>query len=374
MAKVLVAVHLGRHFRIFGQSDYKVLLDMGHEVHIAANFNDEIDKFDHPDVIKHQVDFDRNPFSKQNIKALNQLKALFKKEYFDLIHCQSPSGGAITRLAAKSTRKKGTKVLYTAHGLHFFKGAPKKNWILYYNFEKFLANYTDVIITINNEDYNLAKDKLNIKNVQHVPGVGIDLNKFIAQDEKNKNELRYKYNYKEDDFILVCVGELGVNKNQDMAIDLVEQLKYEIPNIKLLLVGRGKLEQSYRNKVKSLNLDDYIDFLGYRNDVENIMRLSDVAISMSRREGLPVNILEAMATGLPLVVTNCRGNRDLVKHNENGYVVELNDINSFKYFIQKIASSDQLKNKFKVKSLNNIENYSIKSIEKKMINIYNQYI
>lgn len=374
MAKVLVTAHLGRHFRIFGQSDYEVLLNMGHEVHIAANFNSEIDKFEHPDVIKHQIDFDRNPFSKQNIKALKQLKELFYKEHFDLIHCQSPSGGAITRLAANKTRKKGTKVLYTAHGLHFFEGAPKKNWIMYYNFEKFLARYTDCIITINDEDYKNAKEKLKIKDVRHVHGVGIDLDKFKPQTEEKKLSLRKEYGYKEDDFILIYVGELSYRKNQDMAIDAINKLKENMPNIKLLLVGTGELKAKYEDKVKELGIQEHIEFLGYRKDIPNLMALSDICISTSRQEGLPVNIMEAMATGLPLIVTNCRGNRDLVKDKNNGYIVELDNLFDFIKSLNLIFNDEEIRNRFSSNNLTIIKNFSIRNIREEMIQIYSGYL
>ncbi|MCU9816207.1 glycosyltransferase family 4 protein [Paraclostridium sp. AKS73] len=373
MAKVLVTAHLGRHFRIFGQSDYKVLLNMGHEVHIAANFNEEIDKFDNPNVIKHQIDFDRNPFSIQNLRALKQLKKLFRKEDFELIHCQSPSGGAITRLASKETRKRGTKVLYTAHGLHFFEGAPKKNWIMYYNFEKFFGKYTDCIITINNEDFYLAKNRLKIKDVQHIHGVGIDLNKFKPQIKKNKLELRSKYGYKNSDFILIYVGELSYRKNQDTAIKIIKKLKDRIPNIKLLLVGTGELEKQYKETVIKLNIKNNIEFLGYRNDITNLMSLSDVCISTSRQEGLPVNIMEAMATGLPLVVSNCRGNRDLVINNENGYVLPLDNIIEFEKSIEKIYREDDLKLKFSEQSLKNIKSYDMEIYKRNGTNLFKVY-
>ena len=374
MAKVLVTAHLGRHFRIFGQSDYKVLLSMGHEVHIAANFNSEIDQFEHPEVIKHQIDFDRNPFSRQNLKAFKQLKELLDKEYFDLIHCQSPSGGAITRLAANKTRKKGTKVIYTAHGLHFFKGAPKKNWIMYYNFEKFLGNYTDCIITINDEDYKNAKEKLKIKDVRHVHGVGIDLKKFKPKTEEEKIYLRKKYEYNESDLILVSVGELGENKNQEMLISAISSLKDVIPEIKLLLVGTGKLERELKDKVNDLKINSNVDFLGYRNDVNNIMALSDLLISTSKREGLPVNVMEAMATGIPLIVTNCRGNRDLVKNNKNGFVIEIDDLNLLVKSIKILNDDESLRNIFRKKNLDIIKQYSIENIYNEMSSIYDEYL
>lgn len=373
MAKVLVTVHLGRHFRIFGQSDYKVLLDMGHEVHIAANFKSDIDKFENPNVIQHQIDFDRNPFSIQNLRALKQLQGLLKKEEFQLIHCHSPAGGAITRLASKKTRKKGTNLLYTAHGFHFYKGSPIKNWIMYYNFEKVLAKYTDCIITINEEDYEAAKNKLRVKNTKYIHGVGINLNKFKPQTSDNKFLLRQNYGFNKNDFILICVGELNSVKNQMKSIKAVESLKNIIPNVKLLLVGTGELEDEYKRYIDKKNLNEFVKLLGYRSDVPDLMKLSDILVSTSIREGLPVNVMEGMATGLPLIVSNCRGNRDLIKNGENGYVVDINNESEYSNSIEKLYCDKALYKKFKESNLKKIKKYSIENVKSEMKNIYHIY-
>lgn len=373
MAKVLVTVHLGRHFRIFGHYDYQVLLDMGHEVHIAANFNDPIDQFEDSRVTKHQIDFNRNPFHKENFKAFKQLKKLFKENYFDLIHCQSPSGGVITRLAARKTRKKNTKVVYTAHGLHFFKGAPVKNWIIYFSIEKLLGRYTDTIITINNEDYLNSKKKLKIKKVEYIHGVGIDINKYIPQTIHKKNELRTLLGYKEDDFIIIYAGELSYRKHQDLIISVVGKLNNKIPNLKLLLAGTGDMLNEYRKLVENLNVTTNVEFLGYRNDVGNLMMISDVAVSTSRQEGLPLNVMEAMATALPLIVTDCRGNRDLIGDGENGFLLN-SDIEDFSEAIQKIYFSKELREKFSYASLSSIKKYSTDVVKKEMVGIYGSMI
>jgi glycosyltransferase EpsD len=374
MARVLVVSHLGRHFRIFGQYDYKVLLDMGMDVHIAANFKDDIDHFEDKNVTKHQIDFIRNPFDFNNLKAYKQLKQLFDRYHFDIIHCQSPTGGAITRLAARSTRKRGSKVIYTAHGFHFYKGAPRKNWILYFGIEKWLAKYTDCIITINEEDYETAKKKMAGNRVELINGVGIDLNKFRPQTELGKKQLREEYGFKEDEFILTYTAELSERKNQEMLIRVIHQLKERIPGIRLLLIGKGIKESYYKSLVNQLGLNDQIKFLGYRNDVKNLLGLADIAVSSSKQEGLPVNVLEAMAMGLPLVVTDCRGNRDLVKDNENGFIVAINNTNDFSKAVERLYISKQLQEKFKKQNLTKIINYSLERISINMRNIYSKYI
>lgn len=374
MAKILVTSHLGRHFRIFGHYDYKVLLEMGHEVHIAANFKDDIDNFDDQNVTKHQIDFIRNPFSIENIKAMRQLEKLLHDNYYDIIHCQSPSGGAITRLAARKTKKKGSKILYTAHGLHFFQGAPKINWIIYYHIEKWLGYFTDCIITINSEDYNTSIKKLSIKDVRYIHGVGIDLNRFLLQTKDKKEELRREYGYGNDDFILIYAGELSYRKHQDLIIDAVSKIRNEIPNLKLLLAGSGNLMSHYKQQVADLQIESNVEFLGYRKDVMNLMMLSDMAVSASRQEGLPVNVMEAMATGLPLVVTECRGNKDLVLNNYNGLVVDLNSADDFANAILQIYNSDQLRQEFKKRNCDIIKTYSIEKVKEEMKEIYSSYI
>ncbi|MDN7226434.1 glycosyltransferase family 4 protein [Planococcus sp. N064] len=370
MRKVLVTAHLGRHFRIFGHYDYKVLLEMGYEVHIAANFHDEIDHFDDARVIKHQIDFERNPFSKQNLKAYKQIQKVMDEENFDFVHTQSPSGGAVTRLAARKARNKGTRVIYTAHGFHFFKGAPKKNWALYYPIEKLLSNLTDTIITINEEDYNQALRRLNAKNIELVHGVGIDLNKFVPQSPELKSSLRKKYGFKEEDFILVYAGELSYRKQQDLIIKAISKVKNKIPNIKLLLAGNGNCEDQYKTLATRMKVENNIEFLGYRNDVSNLMLIADVAVSASRQEGLPVNIMEAMATGLPLIVTDCRGNRDLVKENENGIIVTNNDEIQFSCAIERIYLDNTLRQLFKDNNIELINQYSLIKISRDMKILY----
>jgi glycosyltransferase EpsD len=374
MAKVLVTAHLGRHFRIFGHYDYKVLLKMGHEVHIAANFIEEIDYFEDDKIYKHQIDFDRNPFSMQNFTAMRQLEKLLDDVHFDIIHTQSPSGGVVTRFAARKTRKRGTKIIYTPHGFHFFNGAPLKNWLLYYNIEKFLGYFTDTIITINDEDFKNASRKLTVNDVRLIHGVGIDLDKFRPETNGKKIELRKKYGYTEHDFILVYAGELSYRKHQDMLIDVISIVKEQIPKIKLLLAGVGIMSEHYMQYAKELGVEENVHFLGYRKDITNLMLISDIAVSSSRQEGLPVNIMEAMATGLPLVVTGCRGNRDLVDDRANGFIVNLDDIESFANSVTDLYNSEELRNSFAKESLRLIKKYSINNVTKEMEDIYENVI
>ena len=139
-----------------------MLHSLGFEVHAAANFNDKNERLDLLDIIRHHINIQRSPYSFGNLEAYRQLKQLMKAERFDIVHCHSPIGGVLARLAAKYV---GIPcVIYTAHGFHFYKGAPIINWLIYYPIEKILSKITDIIITINCEDYIRAKKFKNRKN------------------------------------------------------------------------------------------------------------------------------------------------------------------------------------------------------------------
>ncbi len=351
----------------------KLLIEKGNQVDVACNIVQEIS----PDLIKlgckvYNIEFQRSPFKKANYKAYIKIRKLIASGEYQLVHTHTPVASFLTRLACRNIPN--IKVLYTAHGFHFFKGAPLINWLLYYPIEKWLSKYTDCLITINDEDYELAVNNFKARSVKKVPGVGVDLNKFVPQTLEKKKELRKQYGYSDDDFILIYVAELNHNKHQDLLIKVVDVLKNKIPNIKLLLVGAGKLIEDYKQQVRDLKLKDHIHFLGYRKDVPNLMAIADVAVSASRREGLPVNVMEAMATGLPLVVTDCRGNRDLVVNGKNGFVIALDDVDAFADAIERLYNSQELRTKFGRANLEMIKEYSLENVIKYMEEIYRDYI
>lgn len=367
MNKILFTATVDNHILSFHIPYLKWFKEQGYEVHVASRGSSVIPYVDK----KYNIIFERSPLKINNIKAFFQLKKIIRENNYKLIHCHTPMGSVLTRLAAKNARRKGTKVLYTAHGFHFFKGAPLKNWLLYYPVEKWLARYTDCLITINDEDYKCAlKKHFKAGTIKKVNGVGIDLNKFSPQINEKKKQLRKQYGYSDEEFILIYVAELNYNKHQDLLIRVISLLKNNIPNIKLLLVGNGNMFSEYKGQVKRLGLEKYIDFLGYRKDVPNLMSIADVAVSTSRREGLPVNIMEAMGTGLALVVSDTRGNRDLVCNGVNGIVVEKDDVQIFAEAIIKLYKSEELRAKFRINNLAFITKYSLESVSKELERFY----
>lgn len=333
--KVLFTATVDSHILHFHIPYLKMFKDMGYETHVATNGDEAIPYCDK----KHKISFERSPFKLNNLKAIKQLKKVVEEEKFDIIHCHTPMGSVVTRLASKHARKAyGTRVIYTAHGFHFYKGAPKINWLIFYPVEKYLSKYTDDLITINNEDYELAIKKFKAKRTHYVPGVGVDPKKFdfeLSQEERH--ELRKSLGIKDDDIVLIYVAELIKRKNQCMAIESMKELVKENSKYKLLLVGKDSYNGKYQELVKKLNLEKSVVFAGYRKDVPKLMKMSDICISTSVQEGLPVNLIEASMCGLPIVATNCRGNKDIKEINSNTGLVHINDYNKFIYKVKELS-------------------------------------
>lgn len=328
--KVLLTATVQSHICQFHKPLVEILHQNGCEVHVAARDNlaeknglklDFVEKV-------YNLPFARSPKSTDNIKAYKELRKIIDKENYDIIHCNTPMGGIVTRLAAKKARKKGTKVFYTAHGFHFYKGAPKKNWIVFYPIEKLFSRITDIVITITEEDYLLAKKKFHCK-VEHIHGVGANSSKFYVMSCSEKQKLRQELGIRENEKIILNIGELLPNKNQRTAINAMKDIVKKIPNSRLLIAGNGEEKENLENLIKENGLEKYITMLGYTTQIQKYMNVCDILIACSFREGLPLNLMEAMLCGKPIVASNNRGHRELIRNGWNGYLVQAEDATAF---------------------------------------------
>ena len=370
MKKVLFTATVDSHILQFHLPFLKLFKDKGYEVHVATNGTEEIPYCDK----KHVITFERSPYKLNNLKAIKQLKKICDEEKFDIIHTHTPMGGVVTRLAAKNARKKyGTRVIYTAHGFHFCKGGPLKNWILYYPIEWYLAKYMDTLITINNEDYELAKKKFSKRcnDINYVPGVGIDDEKFdIKVTEQEKEELRNELGIKDNDFVMIYPAEVSKRKRHLWLINTVAPMLKEHKDMYLLLPGEDSLNGQAHQLIKDYGLEKQLQLLGYRKDIPKLLRISNLSISSSDREGLPVNLMEAMYSQIPMVVTDCRGNRDLVTNGENGFVIEPRDSKAFNEAILKLKEDKKLYKKMSLANKELIKPYMLSEVMKDMEEIY----
>ena len=368
MKKILFAANLDSFFTKFLIPQLKCFKEMGYEVHVASKSeNINIPYCDK----KFDVNFARGFNLKQNIESYKQMKEMFKNEHYDIVSCHTPFGGAITRLAFKACKIKNTKMVYMAHGFHFYKGASLLNWLLFYSAERYLAKYTDALITINLEDYEIAKAKFKT-NVYYVKGIGLDPAKFDFKfTDKERNRLRKSLGLNKDDFVMIYPAEILPRKRQKWLINTLKPLLDNNKNFKVLLPGKDSMNGKCQELVKKLNLENQIKFLGFRKDVPQLIMMSDLSISTSKQEGLPVNIMEGIYCGLPIVATACRGNRDLIENGKNGFIVGINDKEEF---CKKILYCSKSKDKefYNIKQCNEklIKEFLLDKIIKDIVKIY----
>lgn len=371
--KILFVATVRSHIGQFHMSFIRELKARGVEVHAAFKDN-SADKpgLDLSAIDKtFEVPFERQPLRPNNIKAYRELKKIIDGNGYDAVHCHTPMGAVITRLAAKSARKKGTKVIYTAHGFHFFKGASIKNWMLFYPVEKYLSKYTDCLITINSEDCELAhKKKFRAGKIYKVHGVGVELDKFKAVDADEKARLRAEYGYDGDTFIMIYPADLSVRKNQPMLFDALQKIAKKNKNVKLLLPGQPIRLEEYERMISERGIADNVEFLGYRRDINNLVGLSDLSVASSFQEGLPINIIEAMAMGNAIVATDVRGNNDAVEDGVNGYLVPVGDSDLMAEKILELMNDREKLRTFGENGLDMVKDFSTENVNCEMLTIY----
>ena len=370
--KVLfVATVVRLHINMFHKPFIKWFHDQGWQVDVAAN-NDYEDKDDCviPFCDHHYVmPFERSPFKKGNFEAYKQLKSLLDQEHYDIIHCHTPMGAVIARLAAGSARNTGTKVIYTAHGFHFFNGAPLVSWLVYYPVERILARKTDLLLTMNQEDYRRAKT-FRAKRVELVNGVGLDLSHFSVAEPEEKLAVRRELGLGEGDTFSISVAQLIKRKNHTVLIDAVHKL--HDPSFHLFILGDGVQEQELRDKIQTLGLGNQIHLLGFRNDVYRLCRAADLFLFASLQEGLPVAVMEAMACGLPIIASNIRGNTDLIDTGEGGWLVDPTDADGFAAAIKDARAQQERWPQITAFNLAKVQKYGIPAVVEQMAGIYRE--
>lgn len=363
--KILYAATVLSHICQFHLPHMQHLQEQGWEVHVAAHDNLAVknglqlrycDKFI-------ETPFSRSPKSPDNLKAYQQLKKLLAEERYDIILCNTPMGGIVTRLAAKKTRKQGTRVIYMAHGFHFYKGSSSKSWMIFYPIEKFMAKKCDLLITVNKEDYALAQKKFSKRTeVAHIHGVGVDEKRYHPVTPEEQLVMRQAEGLTAEDFLILCTGELNENKNQKTLISATAQLKDKIPNLKVLLAGNGPKEQELHDQIRDEGLENTVKLLGYRTDLEKVVPSVDLVVSCSKREGMPLNIIEAMLCKKPVIASHNRGHDELIQDAVNGDLFAASDVASLSEKILKLVQTPELKSQFGISGFTSAQPYTVSSV------------
>lgn len=361
MKRVLMLASVASMIDQFNMPNIALLQRLGYDVDVACNFiegntcSDERiadlkRRLQNMNVRCYQIDFARNvKHMRQNMKALRQVEKLMKQGQYAFCHCHSPIGGVVARIAAHRTK---TKVIYTAHGFHFYKGAPIRNWLIYYPIEKVLSKWTDVLITINHEDYERAKKRFCAKNIYYLPGIGIDLEKFHVGSVETKEKKRQELGLHTNDIFLLSVGELSDRKNHVVVIEAMKHLVQNHPQLKYFICGQGEKQQELQQLIHNYHLEDHVKLLGFRTDVVELCQAADVFVFPSKQEGLPVALMEAMACGAPVVCSRIRGNTELVDDGVNGYLVGIYKSEEYVQSIEKIMQWKNTEQTFKIEQYN----------------------
>ncbi len=374
MTKLLYISNIGGQklaYSFVGTS-IKAAHELNYEYYIVANRSKTTAEQRRLDELSFKVkllhaDINRSPLSKENIKAFKQIVSIIKNEKIDYIHCNTPVGGVLGRLAGKMCNVK--RVIYQAHGFHFFKGAPLLNWLLYYPIERWLAHYTDALITINHEDFERAHS-FRLRNngkVYYVPGVGIHTKDYVCQGF-DFNSKREELKLDKNDIMVISTGDLIARKNFQTSIKAIALAKD--PHLHFFICGQGPQKEELENLAVELGIKEQVHFLGFRTDIKELLWASDIFLFTTFQEGLSRSLLEAMATGLPCIASNIRGNTDLINDGENGFLIEANDAVGFGNALNKLSKDYGLRMRMTEANVKRIKQFDFETVTKALYNIY----
>lgn len=376
MKKVLILTTISGFLQQFEMNDVSLLQKAGYEVHYASNFDNPVYEVDRAELIEkgirlHPITIQKSPgHIFKNIKALLQIRRIITKEHISIIHCHNPMGGVLGRLAAILSFQK-LYILYTVHGFHFYKGAPLLNWLLYYPVEYLLAGCTDCLITINNEDYKRAS-RFRLRKggrVKKIPGVGVETRRFTGMQEVRKN-VRDSLHIGEDSFFVLSVGELNHNKNHENILRAIAQLGDK--QIHYGICGRGYREAYLKELAVKLGIEKQFTLFGFRTDIPEVLQGADCFAFPSKREGLGIAALEAMAGGIPMITSDCRGTKEYMENGVTGQVCAHGFVEEYADALRTMKADEELRRRMSMACIDKAAHFDIRMTDKIMREIYKQ--
>ena len=371
MKKILyIAISQG-HLYVFHRPVFKSMKAEGWALDVAARSSegfelDAVDKF-------FELDIARSPFRLKNVKTFWKLIRIMRSKRYDIIHCHTPVASALARVAAIIAKGSPT-VIYTAHGFHFYPGAPLLNWALWFSLEFILTRLTSITVVMNAWDEGIARTRLLAGKVKRIPGMGVDVTRFKPPSEADKKRARARISVTEDSVVVLYVAEFIPRKNHRFVIDSFAKLQRSYPELHLVLAGDGPLVNEVLELCRSKNIDDAVSYLGFVKNIENVAIAADIGVSASRHEGLPIGILEMMAIGLPVVVSEDRGHRELVIHGETGYIFPQGAANSFEKSLGKLLEDPEVRVEFGRAAVARANRFSTRNAVVEIMKIYRDAI
>lgn len=361
---LLVANVVKEHVLKFHVPTIAYLKAQGWTVDVAASGEEAVPHCDR----QIRGEWKRSPFTLDTFRGIRQLRRVINEGKYDIVYCHTPVGALVARIAARKARTKGTKVVYFAHGFHFFTGAPLINWLLFYPIERMLAHHMDLLITLNDEDYARAKRVFpKCLPIEQVPGVGVDFARLdITDDRKARASLRREWGIPQDALVLIYVAELIPNKNQKMLFEALKEIRKTRTDTYLVLVGPDHAGGEYQRLAQQMGVAEFVVFTGWRSDIGACLRTADIAVASSRREGLALNIVEAIHCGLPVVATDNRGHVPIIRDGENGFLVHIGESGKMAQRVLELADHPEIRARF---VQTDISRYSADAVSKQIFEI-----
>ena len=368
---LLVANVAKEHVLKFHVPMIKRLAEQGWHIDVACSGDEEVPYCNH----QFKMSYQRSPFNRVLLKGIKELKQIVEENDYDVVYCHTPVGGLAARIASINMRKKGTKVIYFAHGYHFFKGAPIQNWLIYYPIEKVMSWFTDTILLSNREDYRITRRRFKSCDARFVNSLGVNSERFqIEHPEIIRSEYRKEMNIPEDAVVLIYLAELIKNKNQTFLMRVLKRVLEHNQNVYLILAGFDHTDGAFEAYAKEIGVHDHIRFLGWREDVGNLLVTSDICTATSIREGFGINLVEAMMCGVPVVASKNRGHETIVRDGKNGFMVEQNDEETFAKRILQLMNDKKLYKKFVHIGIKRQDRYTCDTVNAQIQSILEEHL
>jgi glycosyltransferase involved in cell wall biosynthesis len=374
LGRVLFVATVASHIRAFHLPFIKMLQEQGHRVEVACALDVPLESpLPGVEMPVWEIPFARSPYHPGNIAAYFRIRRLLLQRHYDLVHVNTPAAAFLTRLAARNMQ---IPVLYMAHGFHFYEGAPPLYGLLYYSMERMASRWTAGLIVLNREDLLAARGfgLIEGENLFLVHGVGVDPDEYSLKKAGRLADIRIGLGLPEDAPVVTCVAELIPRKNHLQLFEAWVDVHGKFPQAVLLVVGTGELEQRLRRAAEGRQFGGSIRMLGYRDDVPDLLALSDIVVLTSRHEGLPRVVMEAMAAARPVVATDVRGSRDIVRDGESGLLVPLGRLDRLADALLVLLSDRTLASEMGAAGRELIQEYSLERVLREMDAIYHQYL
>ena len=373
MKKLLLVANVSKeHIRKFHIPFILRMKELGWQVDVACRLDEPVSECDHA----YDLPCDRNPLRGGLTESIRMLRQLVRENGYDVVHCNTVTGAIVARIACAPLRKQGVRVFYTCHGMHFFKGAPASRWIVGWPMEKLLAPVTDVLITINSEDREMAQKHLGACGaIEKIDGIGVNLDKYRrgSMPPGERAEYRRSLGIEPEDFVITYVAELIANKNQQALLNMLALIRDEIPNAKLMLVGPDHEDGKLLRQAEQMGLKDRVLCLGWRSDVPQLLGCSDLYAASSRSEGLPLNIIEAMCSGLPVAALRNRGHCELIEHGRNGFLADREDARGLADHVLALYRDEALRSRITARATEDVNRYDTANVLEQLAAIYEKY-